>query len=39
MYASASGVMREHQYTLRIEQENSLWKIKYETLKRMMEAT
>jgi hypothetical protein len=38
-FINASGVLRAGHYTLRIEQENSLWKIKYETLKRMMEAT
>ena len=38
-FENAVGEWRAEQYAFRIEQENSLWKIKYETLKRMLEAT
>jgi len=38
-FESAGGERYVEQYSMRIEQENSLWKIKYETLKRMLEAT
>lgn len=38
-FANANGLLSEQKFTFRIEQEDCLWKIKYETLKKMMEAT
>lgn len=39
VFENTGGETRDEEFAFRIEQENSLWKIKYDTLKRMMEAT
>lgn len=38
-FLNSSGILLEHHFPLRIAHENSLWKIQYEMLRRIMEAT